>query len=147
MGFFTIQQSFQFEKCLRLIKKLYKIVTAATGKDRYCSVVIPGCTGHHFVQRAIATAGINAVFLSALGGFPGKTGAFSRRTGYFDPITEIPGGASFFDFLPVFGSPIPTASRGVDDEQMGHRFHLLCFKFQFIVPFTQTVQPPKGSLV
>ena len=122
----AIQQPFQILKGIGIRKDLHKIIAAATpvAGDGYIGEACR--TGHHFVERAVAAASVDAVFLTAFGGFSCDPVALTGGAGHFDAIVQAAHAANFFNVFAVLLGAVPAAGGGVDDKQMDH--FLLSFR-------------------
>ena len=115
-GFLTVQEPFQIKKCFGIVKDFHKVIAATAGKHGDGYIVKPRCAVYHFVQGAVAAAGIDPVFTAGFRRSPGQTAAVAGCPGDLDFVGQAPLLAGSSDFLPVAFYPVFAAGCRVDDE-------------------------------
>ena len=97
----------------------HEIVAASSGKGGDRRIGKARRAGGHFVQGAVAAAGVKPQGFPGFRRRPGNLAALTRRLG--DPDFVVQPGAVGFNLSAIPVGPVVAACRGIDDEQVLHR--------------------------
>ena len=113
------------EKGLGIVKDLDEIIAAAASEYGDGHIGVTRRAYSHLVEGAVTAAGVDAVFLTGLGGLQSQPGAVAGALGQGNAVIQIPGMAGGVDLGLITLELIPAARRRIDDEQMLHRESLV----------------------